>query len=159
MKARSLLAGALIAAGALLVIALGAAIVVLIAAGLGALLSGLLPISAFEATLLSLIALVGVTLIAEQLIGAIARFPTGSPASADEDDWEEDEEDWESDWEEIMDWAEATGEGQEDLAAPGLSKQMPIQRGEFEKVGRNDPCPCGSGKKYKNCHGRAAQVN
>jgi len=24
---------------------------------------------------------------------------------------------------------------------------------EFEKVGRNEPCPCGSGKKYKNCHG------
>ena len=23
-----------------------------------------------------------------------------------------------------------------------------------EKVGRNDPCPCGSGKKYKNCCGR-----
>jgi preprotein translocase subunit SecA len=22
-----------------------------------------------------------------------------------------------------------------------------------ETVGRNDPCPCGSGKKYKNCHG------
>jgi len=22
------------------------------------------------------------------------------------------------------------------------------------KVGRNDPCPCGSGKKYKKCHGR-----
>jgi preprotein translocase subunit SecA len=22
-----------------------------------------------------------------------------------------------------------------------------------QKVGRNDPCPCGSGKKYKNCHG------
>jgi preprotein translocase subunit SecA len=24
---------------------------------------------------------------------------------------------------------------------------------EDEKVGRNDPCPCGSGKKYKRCHG------
>jgi preprotein translocase subunit SecA len=24
-----------------------------------------------------------------------------------------------------------------------------------EKVGRNDPCPCGSGKKYKRCHGAA----
>ena len=24
------------------------------------------------------------------------------------------------------------------------------------KVGRNDPCPCGSGKKYKNCHGKGA---
>lgn len=29
----------------------------------------------------------------------------------------------------------------------------PATRDKF-KVGRNDPCPCGSGKKYKNCHGR-----
>ncbi|WP_342751052.1 preprotein translocase subunit SecA [Termitidicoccus mucosus] len=27
-------------------------------------------------------------------------------------------------------------------------------RREMPKVGRNDPCPCGSGKKFKNCHGR-----
>jgi preprotein translocase subunit SecA len=27
---------------------------------------------------------------------------------------------------------------------------------EVPKVGRNDPCPCGSGKKYKACHGRLA---
>ena len=25
-----------------------------------------------------------------------------------------------------------------------------------KKVGRNDPCPCGSGKKYKNCHGKVS---
>ena len=30
---------------------------------------------------------------------------------------------------------------------------MPI-RNAGPKVGRNDPCPCGSGKKYKDCHGR-----
>ncbi|MGE9895548.1 preprotein translocase subunit SecA [Anaerovoracaceae bacterium SGI.195] len=35
----------------------------------------------------------------------------------------------------------------------GEAKQMPIRR-DAPKVGRNDPCPCGSGKKYKNCHGR-----
>ncbi len=28
------------------------------------------------------------------------------------------------------------------------------QSGRQQKVGRNQPCPCGSGKKYKNCHGR-----
>jgi uncharacterized protein YecA (UPF0149 family) len=28
-------------------------------------------------------------------------------------------------------------------------------RHEQPKVGRNDPCPCGSGKKYKACHGAA----
>ncbi|MBK5099362.1 MAG: SEC-C domain-containing protein, partial [Gemmatimonadetes bacterium] len=26
---------------------------------------------------------------------------------------------------------------------------------EFDNVGRNDPCPCGSGKKFKKCHGAA----
>ncbi|MGB0716251.1 MAG: SEC-C metal-binding domain-containing protein, partial [Phycisphaerae bacterium] len=26
---------------------------------------------------------------------------------------------------------------------------------ETPKVGRNEPCPCGSGKKYKQCHGKA----
>ncbi len=31
-------------------------------------------------------------------------------------------------------------------------KKQPVKNGE--KVGRNDPCPCGSGKKYKNCCGR-----
>ncbi len=34
---------------------------------------------------------------------------------------------------------------------------VPQQRDE-PKVGRNDPCPCGSGKKYKKCCGRAAGV-
>ncbi|MDP7450283.1 MAG: SEC-C metal-binding domain-containing protein, partial [Candidatus Latescibacteria bacterium] len=33
------------------------------------------------------------------------------------------------------------------------AKKAPIRTGP--KVGRNDPCPCGSGKKYKQCHGRA----
>jgi len=37
--------------------------------------------------------------------------------------------------------------GEEPIAA-----QAPAQRTEH-KVGRNDPCPCGSGKKYKKCHG------
>jgi len=29
-----------------------------------------------------------------------------------------------------------------------------VPAGDVPRVGRNDPCPCGSGKKYKNCHGR-----
>ena len=33
------------------------------------------------------------------------------------------------------------------------SKETPFKR-ESTKVGRNDPCPCGSGKKYKKCCGR-----
>ncbi len=36
--------------------------------------------------------------------------------------------------------------------AAKAGKPQPIHVGE--KIGRNDPCPCGSGKKYKQCHGR-----
>ncbi|AWM80220.1 preprotein translocase subunit SecA [Gammaproteobacteria bacterium ESL0073] len=39
----------------------------------------------------------------------------------------------------------------DELAPP--APQQPIRR-EGDKVGRNDPCPCGSGKKYKHCCGR-----
>ena len=38
--------------------------------------------------------------------------------------------------------------------ASGPRKVQPMKAAP--KVGRNDPCPCGSGKKYKNCHGRNA---
>jgi preprotein translocase subunit SecA len=40
------------------------------------------------------------------------------------------------------------GEGDVELVIP--------QRQKTATVGRNEPCPCGSGKKYKNCHGRIA---
>ena len=36
----------------------------------------------------------------------------------------------------------------------GSDKQRPVKKKESEKVGRNDPCPCGSGLKYKKCCGR-----
>ncbi len=38
-------------------------------------------------------------------------------------------------------------------AGAGEASQAATQRHVGEKVGRNDPCPCGSGKKYKKCHG------
>ena len=55
-----------------------------------------------------------------------------------------------------------TGEGFEDINSPLKPQQpaaeknhTPIVNNE-PKVGRNDPCPCGSGKKYKNCCGKNA---
>jgi len=45
---------------------------------------------------------------------------------------------------------EVLGGAAEDAAD---DKPQPIERG-LPKVGRNDPCPCGSGKKYKHCHGK-----
>ena len=41
------------------------------------------------------------------------------------------------------------------FSAPSKEAPQPVKR-TAAKVGRNDPCPCGSGKKYKKCHGTAA---
>jgi uncharacterized protein len=41
-----------------------------------------------------------------------------------------------------------------DLTSEQRYKVETVRR-ETPKVGRNDPCPCGSGKKYKQCHGSA----
>jgi len=45
-------------------------------------------------------------------------------------------------------------------ALPGAARPRPaasaIVPNPFAGVGRNDPCPCGSGKKFKKCHGAAA---
>jgi preprotein translocase subunit SecA len=40
------------------------------------------------------------------------------------------------------------------VAGHGNNKPVQSQAGNAHKVGRNDPCPCGSGKKYKHCHGK-----
>jgi preprotein translocase subunit SecA len=40
------------------------------------------------------------------------------------------------------------------MGGGGKEEKPQQQRRQGKKVGRNDPCPCGSGKKYKKCHGR-----
>ncbi len=58
--------------------------------------------------------------------------------------------------------ADATGAGFSSAAADraaamraqGVEGKVETIRRKTPKVGRNEPCPCGSGKKYKNCHGK-----
>jgi preprotein translocase subunit SecA len=49
--------------------------------------------------------------------------------------------------------AEANAMGEESADADTESQHTPFTR-QGRKVGRNEPCPCGSGKKYKHCHGK-----
>ena len=51
--------------------------------------------------------------------------------------------------------SQAEPEGDVAVAERPQERQHPFVR-PGQKVGRNDPCPCGSGKKYKQCHGRLA---
>jgi hypothetical protein len=100
--------------------------------GLGVLLSWIFPITPFQGTLLHL----GLFSIAIVFIGITLLF------------------------ERIKDTLWTTSDGEESLDEEAnfldrngsLSLQKPLpMRPEPTKVGRNDPCPCGSGKKYKLC--------
>ncbi len=47
------------------------------------------------------------------------------------------------------------GEAASHAASQGASATQPVQPAKAgPRINRNDPCPCGSGKKYKNCHGK-----
>jgi preprotein translocase subunit SecA len=50
----------------------------------------------------------------------------------------------------------AGGRAQQPARVGGDDADVKTVRRDEPKVGRNDPCPCGSGKKYKKCHGAAA---
>ncbi|MDE0191902.1 MAG: SEC-C metal-binding domain-containing protein, partial [Gammaproteobacteria bacterium] len=61
------------------------------------------------------------------------------------------------------DSADSSGEGLRDNGAPPQRRRAQGQPARVEtfvrserKIGRNEPCPCGSGKKYKRCCGQAA---
>jgi len=95
--------------------------------GIGALLTHWLPISLFQAAILAIGATVAVTLIV--YTGAtMVHFYTQQAWHDDDDQWEPDDE----------------PEPVPDLPDPNRLK-----------IGRNAPCPCNSGKKYKNCCGRS----
>ncbi len=46
-----------------------------------------------------------------------------------------------------------SGDAQSETAS-GITSPAPVQKDRSAKAGRNDPCPCGSGRKYKKCCGR-----
>jgi SEC-C motif len=101
--------------------------------GLGVILSWIFPLTPFQGTLLHLalfslaMVFIGVSLLFERVRDTFW-------AIADEDD----------DLDEEVDFLDRNGSS--------ANVQRPLSpRRELAKVGRNDPCPCGSGKKYKFC--------
>jgi len=102
--------------------------------GLGVLLSWVFPLTPFQGTLIHLVLftlaifLMGVTLLFERIQDTLWAASDSSEEPLDE----------------MVDFLEGDGR------SAAAHKPLPIRRGGG-KVGRNDPCPCGSGKKYKQC--------
>ena len=49
---------------------------------------------------------------------------------------------------------EEVAAAQQEAQTPAQQEALPQEEDPYAHVGRNDPCPCGSGKKFKDCHGK-----
>ena len=136
----------------LLIVGLAITLLVVFAYGLGWLFTRFLPFEIGQATQLALIALIAVACL-WRIFSDYA--PSASPLSPstddDDDEWDEDELD--NDDEE----AEKEEADEPLVFVSSIPRwRQPIKPVKFEGASRNGPCPCGSGRKYKNCHGRTA---
>jgi len=113
-------------------------------------LNQLSPLDFWQATLLVTAVGLGVFYLFTQQVGDVVSLSRRDEEELDEEeDW--DEEDEYGDWDE-GDWDEDEDDGA--FLSP-RSQDRPAS--EIPVVGRNEPCPCGSGKKYRYCHGRKSK--
>ena len=84
-----------------------------------------------------------------EVIANLARIRIAAPEEAEkmEEKWKSAVKNIEAQHEDVL-----AGDSTESQAGNTSNKHQPFVRGT-PKVKRNDPCPCGSEKKYKHCHG------
>ncbi len=76
----------------------------------------------------------------------------------EEEEWD-DEEEWdEEEWDD-EEWDDEEWDDEDEVVLPPSSRRRAWSNpdSEIPAVGHNEPCPCGSGKKYKYCHGRKSR--
>ena len=130
--------------GVLAALAIGGGLLVLLAYAVGWLLNFVMHFDSFQITLISLAGVLFFGVLATRIWEAITNYPPLSNSYEDDDDDEEgeDENDFEYD------------EKDEAVIYPGIPLwRQPQKKVDFSNVKPDDRCPCGSGRKYKNCHG------
>jgi hypothetical protein len=131
--------------GILAALAIGGGLLVLLAYGLGWLLNHIMQVEPFQATILALAGIVTFGILATRIWDAvIASSPMLQDDEYDEDDDYDDEDEDEYEYEEEPPV----------VINPHIPRwRQPLKQVDFSNTKPDDRCPCGSGRKYKNCHG------
>jgi hypothetical protein len=134
--------------GITLALALGGGLLVLLAYGVGWLLNLVMHLDPFQATVLSLAGICVFGFLAERIWQVVINPP---PLSREDEYDDEEFDDEEFDYDEDEDEEE---EEEEPVIYPGVPRwRQPLKSPDFSNTKPDDRCPCGSGRKYKNCHG------
>jgi hypothetical protein len=132
----------LLVLGAILIATVGGGVLVLLAYGLAWLLNFILHFDLFQTTLLSLVAITITAIFIWRIIFHFLQPPI-FPLNSDDDFEDDEDEDYES--EDDID---------DDQYSAIPRWRRPLKQIDFSNARPDDLCPCGSGRKYKNCHGR-----
>jgi hypothetical protein len=135
---------------AILALAVGGGLMVLLAYGVGWAIRLVLDIEPFQATLLGLAGILLFMVLVDRVVRALTPLspPVNNFDFEDDYDEDDDEDDGIEDYE-IFEDEEAL-----DKMYAGIPRwRRPNKTLDFSNVNANDRCPCGSGRKYKNCHG------
>ena len=144
-----ILVGLLLILGIFLALAIGGGLLVLLACGVGWILNRIVPFDPFQAAAISLAGMLVFGILAERIWQAII----GASSPTPDLDEEEDEFDFDDDY-----FDDDDDEDDEPIIYPGIPRwRQPLKTPDFSNAKPDDRCPCGSGRKYKNCHGRKKQ--
>jgi hypothetical protein len=134
----------LIIFGIIILVGLGSVFLVLWAYGAGQVMLRILPsgtFSPFEATLLNQVGVLIVGMMVLRIVSAATSSPLASKVLRKNDEIGQD-----------LDEGEVVENEADEFA--GIPRwRRPLKKIDFTDVKPNDPCPCGSGRKFQNCHG------
>ncbi len=137
---------------AFLGLAIGGGLLAFLAYGVGLVITRVTGLEPLPATALSLAAMFLFGILLERAFNTVMSIPKdlGGNDEFDEDEFE-DEEDDDFDFEEDSDLSEKDM----DAVFAGIPRwRRPLKTLDFSNVKPDDRCPCGSGRKFKNCHGK-----
>ena len=127
-----------------LLLALGGGLLFLVAYGVGWVINLVAHFEPFQATIVSLAAMVAFGILAVNIWTVI----TASDRRLDEYDEFDDDDEYDDEY------YDDDEDDKPPLTYPGIPRwRQPLKSPDFSKAKPDDRCPCGSGRKFKNCHG------
>ena len=125
----------------LLLLGLGGALVFLMAYGLGLGINLIADFEPFQATMLGILSITAAGFLANRVWDIVRP----APVRMEDDDYDDEFDD---------EFDEDEDEDEETNLYPGIPRwRQPLKALDFSNTKPDDRCPCGSGRKYKNCHG------
>jgi hypothetical protein len=136
----------LILAIVLLALAVGGGLFTLLAYGVGMVVTRFTGLAPLASTIISMAGMFLFGILVERVFNSFLSLPANLSGNSDYDE-ENDGFDFDEEPE--------LGDEERDADFPGIPHwRRPLKTLDFSSVKPDDRCPCGSGRKYKNCHGK-----